>query len=344
MADQPRVEVAPWKHDAPFVYSITYDEATLDVLVNVYPLHQEYGIPGHVCAVSGYLGSERLRRGTSMRDVFHLSAVQLRFLMARGWTVSSHSHSHPPTNQEGLDLDLEVRVSREELEAALGAPVRLFTHWNDLRLRERILPLARQAGYLGALSIGYPLNPPEFDAWDIGRGTLGRDLEGWLQEPLATVYRHTRDAFPGQLTRAATQGRWLVDLTHIVAERLPPACPPSLWNRCVTPAILAARLAEVRALWGDRVWAAVPEEVLDYARLRRAASVSLEPAGPEGLLCRVSLQAVPAGLQCRELTLRARVPWPSARVDGGRVPSAVREGWLVWTCEVADQACFALRP
>lgn len=344
MADIPQVEVAPWKYDAPAVYSATYDEATLDVLVNVYPLHQEYGIPGHVCAVSGYLGAERLRRGTSMREVFHLSAGQLRFLLARGWTVSSHSHSHPPTAQEGLDLDLEVRISKEELETATGAAVRLFTFWNDLRLKEQILPLAREAGYVGALSIGYPFNSPDFDVWDIGRGTLGRDLESWIQEPLATMYCHTREAFPGQLSQERMRGSWLVDLTHIVAERLPPACPPSLWNRCITPTILEARLREVRQLWGDRLWAAVPEDVVDYARLRRAAQVGLEQAGPECLLCRVSLPVAPEGVRCRELTFRARVPWQSARVEEGRIPSRFQDGWVVWTAEVSDQTCFALKP
>jgi len=236
----PSADIAPWKGDAQFVYSMTYDEATIDALVNAYPIHQEQGVPGHVCAVSGYLGTQRPERGTSMREVFHMSAEQLRFLVARGWTVSSHSHSHPSTNQVGIDLDLEVRVSKHELEKALGSPVRLVTYWNDLALVDQILPRAKEAGYLGILSIGYPFNEPDFDVWGIARATIGRDLEGWFQEPLQSLYHHTRDALPGHLTREQTRGKWLVDLTHIVADRLPKACPESLWNRCSTPGISLA--------------------------------------------------------------------------------------------------------
>jgi hypothetical protein len=223
-------------------------------------------------------------------------------------------------------------------------PIRLFTYWNDLALAPQILPRAKQAGYLGILSIGCPFNSPDFDEWDIARGTLGRDLEGWLQEPLLSLYHHTRDAFPGQLTRETTQGRWLVDLTHLVVDRLPKACPASLWNRCSTPALLEARLREVRDLWGDRLWAAVPEDVVDYTLLRRAAQLTVEQVAPECVVCTVHLSPVPAGVQVRELTFRAALPWPSAQVNGGAVPAAVREGCVVWTAPVRDGVQFTLTP
>ncbi|MCC6442714.1 MAG: polysaccharide deacetylase family protein [Armatimonadetes bacterium] len=337
------VAIAPWKENAAFVYSVTYDEATIDVLTNVYPIHQEYDMPGHVCAVSGYLGTERLYRGTSMREIFHMSAEQLHFLIARGWTVSSHSHSHPPTGQEGIDLDMEVQVSKWELEKATGSPVRLFTYWNDLALFDRILPHAKAAGYLGALSIGYPFNTPDFDRWNIARGTLGRDLEGWLEEPLVSLYSHSRDAFPGKLTREKTAGRWLVDITHIVAHRLPRACPESLWNRCSTPDILESRLQEVRALWGDRLWAAVPEAVLDYALMRRAARLAVQRVSPECFTCTVSLDPVPEAVSRRELTFRADIPWQRAEINRGKVSAFMQEGLLTWTAEARDGTQFAVR-
>ena len=270
----PEIEIAPWKHDAPFVYSLTYDEGTIDAIVNSYPIHQQYDMPGHICQVTGYLGTQRLERGTRMRQVFHMSAEQLRFLIDRGWTVSSHSHTHCSTDQQGIDLDLEVRISKLELEKALGCPVRLFAYWNDLRLADQILPKVQQADYWGILGINYPLNSPDFDRWHIGRGTLGRDMDMWLESSIQEMYHHCQDVFPGRMTRENTRGQWLIDITHLVVDRLPQACPDSLWNRCVTPAILDARLREVREVWGDDVWCAVPEDVLEYTLPRRAASLN----------------------------------------------------------------------
>ena len=355
MSDAPVVEIADWKHDAQFVYSMTYDEATICAIVNAYPIHAHFGteIPGHVCAVSGYLGTQRIERGTSMREVFHMSPEQLRFLIDRGWTVSSHSHSHCPTDQEGIDLDLEVRLSKWELEQATGAPVRLFAYWNNLALADQILPRARDAGYLGILSIGHPFNGPDFDEWDIARGTVGRDMEMWLQEPTQSMYHHTRDAFPGQLTRENTRGKWLVDITHLVVDRLPPASPDSLWNRCSTPAIVEARLREVRELWGDRLWAAVPEDVVDYTLMRRAASVTVEQPSADRTVCTVHLASIPEAVQRRELTFRASVPWSAAEVSvvgadssatAAPVPSEVRQGVLLWTAAVYDGVRFVLTP
>lgn len=300
-------------------------------------------MPGHVCAVSGYLGTERLRRGTSMREVFHMSAEQLRFLIERGWTVSSHSHTHCPTKQAGIDLDLEVRISKEELEKATGQPVRLFTLWNDLSLATQIAPLVKQAGYLGILSVGYPFNPPEYDVWSINRGTVGRDLEGWLSERRVAIFHHTADAFPGRLTRDKTQGCWLVDVTHIVADRLPKACPASLWNRCSTPSIIAARFREIRELWGDDLWAAVPEDVVEYTMLRRATQLITELTMPERIVCRLHVDPLPA-LACRELSFCATLPWPGASVNNGAVPVTVKAGKLVFTMPVCDEATFELTP
>lgn len=329
-----KCDVAPWRDDASFVYSMTYDEATIDAVTNSYPIHQEYDVPGHVCAVSGYLGTERLPRGTSMREVFHMSGEQLRFLIERGWTVSSHSHTHCPTDQIGIDLDLEVRVSKWELEKATGYPIRILTYWNNLALAEQILPMAKESGYLGVLSIGYPFSDADFNEWDIGRGTIARDLDGWLKEPLLSMYNHTRSAFPGELTREKTRGKWLVDLTHIVADRLPRACPESLWNRCITPEILETRLREVRDLWGNDLWAAVPEDVVEYRLLERATRIEVVEEASDTVRCRVSTSEVHPGVQSRELTFRAHSVWSGLEVNGGKYAVTKKDGYFVWTAPV----------
>ena len=272
-----------------------------------------------------------------------MSPEQLRFLVARGWTVSSHSHSHPPTNQEGIDLDMEVRISREELAKALGAPVRLFAYWNNLAIADRILPVAQETGYLGILSIGNPFNDDAYDVWDIKRGTMGRDLDMWLREPTQLMYHHTVDAFPGHLTRENTRGKWLVDITHIVAERLPAANSDRLWNRCSTPAILDARLREVSELWpSDELWATVPEDVIEYTLLRRAATVATRNLRSDSAECTVKLEPLPSGIQSTELTFKATGAWSDLSVNDGAVSVHRKDDAFLWTMPVHDGDRFTI--
>ena len=174
------------------------------------------------------------------------------------------------------------------------------------------------------------------------RGTIGRDLEGWLQEPSVSLYHHTRDAFPGELRQETTRGLWLVDISHIVVDRLPKANGPGLWNRCMTPSILDARLREVRALWGNDLWATVPEEVVEYTLLRRAAAVTVASNGTDRATCTVNLNGLRDDVTARELTFRANTPWRNATVNGGAISAQMKDGTLVWTATVEDGTKFVL--
>ena len=53
------LSITPWKWGKRWVYSITYDEALSDLHRFAVPLHEELGVPGHVEAVAGHLGTVR---------------------------------------------------------------------------------------------------------------------------------------------------------------------------------------------------------------------------------------------------------------------------------------------
>ena len=55
--DNCSVEICGFLNDAPFAYSATYDEGTVDCLANALPVHEAFDFPGHVNVVAG-----RLRR------------------------------------------------------------------------------------------------------------------------------------------------------------------------------------------------------------------------------------------------------------------------------------------
>ena len=50
------VEICNWKSGRTFAYSITYDEGLVELLDYARPVHQKYGIPGHLVMVVGQLG------------------------------------------------------------------------------------------------------------------------------------------------------------------------------------------------------------------------------------------------------------------------------------------------
>ena len=72
----PQVQICTWPQDAPFAYSMTYDEGTVDALANALPVHQEFGFPGHVDVVAGQLGEQRSAYGSSLNDYMHMSVEE----------------------------------------------------------------------------------------------------------------------------------------------------------------------------------------------------------------------------------------------------------------------------
>ena len=68
----PAVTLCTWKNDAPFAYSMTYDEGTVDTLANALPIHEKYGIPGHLDVVAGQLGRPRDAFASSLNGYWHM--------------------------------------------------------------------------------------------------------------------------------------------------------------------------------------------------------------------------------------------------------------------------------
>ena len=78
------VEIAPWKDDATFVYSVVFDEGTIDCLANAFPIGQQYGIPGDVAVVAGQLGEKRHVERSSLNDYFHMGPQHLKISLVAG--------------------------------------------------------------------------------------------------------------------------------------------------------------------------------------------------------------------------------------------------------------------
>ena len=113
------LSICPWKYGKRWVYSITYDEALADLHRFAVPMHEEYGIPGHVEILVGQMGQIRKAGNSSYNGFRHMDGEELRDLLARGWGVGNHSWSH-----EVITPEMVGRGDRPRQAGPGGSPRR----------------------------------------------------------------------------------------------------------------------------------------------------------------------------------------------------------------------------
>lgn len=305
------VEICCWKHGHAFAYSITYDEGFADLIDHALPVHQKYGIPGHLVMVAGQLGQMRDVPSSTYHGVRrHLSPQQLLDLIQEGWSVGDHSMTHGDLN---IDTYTEVVTSKQVLEDAAGQTVNVF-HLPGADFS--FAPAARyleEAGFLAVFFADDCLNSHDPDLFALSR-TLLYVIEG---EPFCSLY----DPFPRvydpyhRLHEALDVGGWIVDITHSVEPE-----PLAPWKDA-TPDILDARFNCLRSVGNGREWAAEPEEIVDYILVRRAATIKDVRTEPNRLSFRLELGGIPAAVKCREISLTAHLDIalsrsPTILIDG----------------------------
>ncbi len=285
-----RVAICTWPEDAPFAYSMTYDEGTVDALANALPVHREFGFPGHVDVVAGQLGRQRTAYGSSLNDFMHMGVEELRFLLDRGWGVGNHSWSHYsyPT-QPGLDMYREVVWSKYRLEDMLEHPIRIFTIPNDKHNYEPALSLVRQH-YLACAYIDGAPNREDFDLYRIGNfmvasGTIS-DAYDWKDELLTA-----------NLELEFLRGTWLYETSHLVMWNVPQS------HKSITPEDLARRFETLGEISDGALWAATPDDVIDYVLLRRHLTATASVADNGDVTVEIGGQW-PVGVINSRLSLR----------------------------------------
>ena len=96
---------------------ITFDDGTLDVYDNAFPVMKKLGFVG-----TFYIVSNRLKAAD------FVNVAQLREMIAAGWEIGSHSHSHLDLTLNHNAINTEARGSKVELFDAIGLPVNSFAY------------------------------------------------------------------------------------------------------------------------------------------------------------------------------------------------------------------------
>ena len=302
--------ICPWKYNKRWVYSITYDEALVDLHRFAIPIHEEYGIPGHVEVVVGQLGEVRNLGSSSYNGYRHMNGDELKDLLARGWGVGNHSWSHQVIQPDMVDR--ELRQAKEVLESAIDAPVDLYcSPGNNTNMADHVLSACREYGYLGAMSITDALNRPTDPLFWLNRTPLHERY----YEPFGSEY----DPFRNIRYAREDQG-WIIDYCHCPLEE--PIHP----NKDCSQAQLRRRFETV--LCDNDVWCAVPEEVLFYHLTRTQTQIETLTDTETEKRYRLALNGLSNSVTCRTLTFEADVPasWcrsPHVWINGESRPATL---------------------
>ena len=307
------LRICDWKHDKRWVYSITYDEALADLHRFTIPHHEDLGIPGHLEVVVGQIGQIR-NIGTSTFNGFrHMNADELKEMMARGWGVGSHAWTHHRIKPEMVDQ--EIRVARDVLEEAIGAPVPLYIAPNgNENLSDYVAAALREHGFLAGMSITDGVNEPSLDPFYLLRTAL-HDNFGPPFFNVFDAYRNIR--------AARDRKSWIIDYLHCPLEVAMHA------NKDCNHVQLRSRLETILSEGGDAVWCALPEEVMYYHWCRSHAVVETKITGDDEESFRITLGPMPERVACRELTFEADVPAASCRFPRVFVNGELRPATLV---------------
>ena len=128
-------------------FLLTFDDAYSDIYRNALPIMARKGIKGIVFPVAGFIGKRPLWDVTWGTPGLHMSAEELRELVALGWEIGSHTMTHPDlTRLSPSGLMAELVDSKSLLEDLLGARVR-FLAYPFGRFNERVKGAGREAGY-----------------------------------------------------------------------------------------------------------------------------------------------------------------------------------------------------
>ena len=287
------LKVADWKYDKRWVYSVTYDEALIELHRFVVPVHDRLGIPGHLEVVAGHIGKERQLFTSSYNGMRHMSGDEMKELLARGWGVGNHSWSHGIVAD---NTEQELGEAKKAIEDACDYPVTVYVApGSSDNLGPAVLEALPKYGYLGGMSITDDINLPDFGLW------LNRPP---LHEKFSDLYDSAFDPFK-RIAQAKQMKGWIVDYLHCPLEE-------AIHDyKDVNAAHHEERMETVASEGKYDCWFANPDRVVDYRYLREAARIYRQADG----VFKLDLSAAKPEICCNELTFTLASPVTDDRLN-----------------------------
>jgi len=122
-------------------FIITFDDGYKDIIENALPILQKFQYSATVFVIVNDVGKTR-----------YLTWDDLVALKNAGWSIGSHTLSHPNLTNASLDkASKEIFQSKSQLESRLGITASFFCYPSG-QYNDEIIKLVEDAGYLGAVT------------------------------------------------------------------------------------------------------------------------------------------------------------------------------------------------
>ena len=142
---------------------ITFDDSYDSVHRFALPLLKSLEYTATLFIISDFMGKPNTWDVQVGRVATHMSADQIRSALNNGFSIGSHSRTHPDLNSlSDPPLKEELSGSKKALEDAFGVPVDFFAYPFG-RFNGRVKAAVRESGYKAAFTISRPLFSSAFD-------------------------------------------------------------------------------------------------------------------------------------------------------------------------------------
>ena len=129
--------------------ALTFDDGYADLMPNVAPILRKHNIPATVFLMSD---RKKVSRDELENNKKLLTTSQVKRLVRFGWSVGSHTATHPDLRSKSIDLVKEITNSKHALEKAIGVSVQYLAYPKGVYTRRAILE-AQRAGYKAAFTV-----------------------------------------------------------------------------------------------------------------------------------------------------------------------------------------------
>jgi peptidoglycan/xylan/chitin deacetylase (PgdA/CDA1 family) len=130
----------------PNTVAVTFDDGWVDNFIFGLPVLKKLSVPATFFVTSGHIHNGE-------DDPRKMSVSQLKELLRARMTIGGHTRLHPDLTKLPLkDAGRSIGECKEDLETALGVPVRFFAYPGGAFNRQ-VAQLVRQAGYAAACAI-----------------------------------------------------------------------------------------------------------------------------------------------------------------------------------------------